>query len=60
MKIRSNPQNINDLPLWQATRETELRTLPLAAKRIARAHGVDATTARLLAFLAGLDAGGRA
>jgi hypothetical protein len=60
MKIRSKRQDINDLPLWQAMREAELRALPLAAKRIACAHGVDTTTARLLAFLAGFDAGWRA
>ena len=58
MTINFCPPNINDLPLWQATREAELRALPLAAKRIARTHGVDATTARLLASLAGFDAGG--
>jgi hypothetical protein len=49
----------NSLPLWQAAREAELRSLPLPARRVANQFGLDATTARLLASLAGLGDGGR-
>jgi hypothetical protein len=60
MKICSNPQNINDLPLWQAMREAELRSLPLSARRLARRYGLDPATARLMALHAGLSGNGGA
>lgn len=58
-KIYANPKNFNELPLWQASREAELRALPPGARQIARRFGLDAATARLLASLAGHDIGGR-
>ena len=59
MKIRSHGHDCNDLPLWHATREAELRSLPLNARRLARRFGLDAATARLLAALAGRTVGER-
>ena len=54
MKVRRTPSHFNDLPLWRASRETELRALPRSARRLATRYGLDATTARLMATLAGL------
>ena len=49
MKVRLNPHNFNDLPLWTAAREQDLRRLPPGARRVANQFGLDAATARLLA-----------
>lgn len=43
-----------DLPLWLAARETDLRRLPLPARKIAARYGLDGSTARLIAMLAGI------
>ena len=59
MNMRRHSPNCNDLELWLATREAELRALPLSARRLALRLGLDATTARLLASLAGHDRGER-
>jgi hypothetical protein len=60
VKIQSDPRHINTaLPLWRAARQAELRALPLPARRIANKYGIDATAARLVVLLAGLDDGGR-
>lgn len=59
MKVRLNEHLYNDLPLWSAAREQDLRRLSPAARRIANQFGLDAATARLLAALAGLDDRGR-
>ena len=56
------PANFNgatdhhSLPLWQATRETELRRLPIGARKLATRYGLDGSTARLIATLAGIGA----
>ena len=55
MKVSPKPTEFNSLPLWRVARETELRALPLPARRIANQFGLDATTARLIASLAGLS-----
>ncbi len=57
--MRHIPNHFNTLPLWEAAREAELRSLPLDARRLARRFGLDAATARLLAALAGHDRGER-
>lgn len=54
MKVRPSLTDFNDLPLWRASRERELRALPRSARRLAIRYGIDATTARLMAALAGL------
>jgi hypothetical protein len=55
---RHNDFNRTRPPLRFA-REAELRTLPLPARRVARQFGLDASTARLVANLAGLFDGGQ-
>ena len=57
--MRHIPNHFNKLPLWEAAREAELRSLPLDARRLARRLGLDASTARLLAALARHDRGER-
>ncbi len=57
--MRHIPNHFNILPLWEAAREAELRSLPLDARRLARRFGLDAATARLLATLAGHNGGER-
>ena len=57
--MRHNPPNFNDLPLWTAAREAEMRALPRAARKLAQRHDLDPATAQLLASLAGYDDGGR-
>ena len=59
MNMRHKTARFNNLPLWEAARESELRSLPLDAKRLARRFGLDASTARLLAALAGHKRGER-
>jgi len=55
----SDSTNFNNLPVWRAAREREIRDLALPARRIACRLGLDGTTARLLASLAYLDGGDR-
>jgi hypothetical protein len=57
--MRHIPNHFKNLPLWEAAREAELRSLPLNARRLARRFGLDAATARLLASLASHDKGER-
>ena len=57
--MRHIPNPFNSLPLWEVAREAELRSLPFDARRLARRFGLDASTARLLAALAGHDRGER-
>jgi hypothetical protein len=59
MNMRHKARHFNNLPLWEAAREAELRSLPLDARRLARRFGLDASTARLLATLAGHNTGER-
>jgi hypothetical protein len=54
MKIRRNPAPFNDLPLWRSARQSDLCTLPLPARRLANCFGLDPSTARLVATLAGI------
>jgi hypothetical protein len=56
-KLRLDHREFNDLPLWRQCRDRELHSLSLPARRIANRYGIDATTARLLALLAGLGDG---
>lgn len=59
MKVRLNPLNFNDLPLWGAAREAELQRLPPPARRLALRYGLDGATARLVTSLAGIANDGR-
>jgi len=59
MKVIPNSTNFNNLPLWRAARERELRDLVLPARRIACRLGLRGATARLIASLACLDSGDR-
>jgi len=59
MKILPEPKQINDLPLWRAAREHDLRRLPPASRHLAHRFGLDPSTAHLLAMLAGLGDRGR-
>jgi hypothetical protein len=59
MRVYPKPTEFNCLPLWRAAREAELRALSLPARRVANQFGLDATTALLVASLAGLGDGAR-
>ena len=59
VKIPSKHSRFNDLPLWRAAREYDLRRLPPASRHLARRFGLDPSTAVLVARLAGLGDGGR-
>lgn len=57
--LRVSQLDFNDLPLWQAVRERELRQLNPGARRIALRHGLSASMAQLIAAQAGIiEAGG--
>ena len=55
MKVYPKTTELQQLALVAVARETELRALPLPARRIANQFGIDAPTARLVASLAGLS-----
>ena len=47
------------LPLFEAAERERVRALPLAARRLARRHGLPSATATMLAHAAGFVEGGR-
>jgi hypothetical protein len=59
-RSRNRSPDYSTLPLWQAARETDLRRLPLPARRLAVRFGLDPSTARLVASLAGIGGEGSA
>ena len=55
--VKHRATSINDLPLWRAARERQLRELPYAARRVSDRFRLEPATARLIAELAGLNGG---
>jgi hypothetical protein len=47
------------MPLFEAAERARVRALPLAARRIARRHGLPSATATIIAHAAGFTEGGR-
>ena len=47
------------LPLFEAAERARVRALPLAARRLARRHGLPSATARMIAHAAGFVEGSR-
>jgi hypothetical protein len=47
------------LPLFEAAERARVRALPLAARRIARRHGLPSATATMIAHAAGFTEGSR-
>lgn len=60
MKIHSSSRYFNDLCGDRTGRESHLPELTYAERRLVRLYGLDASTARAIARLAGFDGGAHA